>query len=119
LAINPVVVESETVPEEVVEEVKAEEVIDKSVFEHNKTILKSYRKYQVLIRDAFGIEATEDEEETVEKVFSHVMGIIKLIQTSLPQKNFEGEATEQEANLPEVEQTTEELAKSILKGFVI
>lgn len=48
-----------------------------------KEIIKKYRKYQVLLRDALGINATEDEAETVDKVMKAALSVLDLVKKSV------------------------------------
>jgi len=105
-------------PEE--KEVKEDEPeeINEKIVDHNKTMIKIYRKYQVQLRDVLQIDATEDEEETAEKVFNSVIGVCSLVKDLISDNqnktNSDDDTSKEEENQPQDE---ESLAEKALKGF--
>lgn len=51
-----------------------------------KQVLSLYRKYQVKLREIVGVEATEDELETIKEVFDSVVGVCNLAKKSMKQE---------------------------------
>lgn len=64
-------------------EVQKELTSLKETIEHNKSVLKEYRKHLVLLRDALKISATEDEAETIQEVMQSAVAICRLAQKSI------------------------------------
>ena len=64
---------------------EADEEIEslKSTIEHNKDALKAYRKYQILLRDALKIEATEDEGETIKEVMDAALAVCRILKENI------------------------------------
>lgn len=89
--------------------------------EANKQILIKYRKFQVLLRDTLGIEASDNEEETLEEVSKATLSFVKIVKDALNKHLEESEEnptdsntkSKQEANRPVETKTS--LASRALK----
>lgn len=75
--------EKEEVTEEEVEEVVEETPEEAQTEADNKEILKKYRKFQVTLRAELGIEATEDEAETLKEVVKSTLTYISLVKNAV------------------------------------
>jgi len=72
---------------------------EKALYEEHKEILKKYRKYQVLLRGALDIVATEDEGETVDEVMKAALAVLNLVKKSVVKIQESREETPRSQNI--------------------
>ena len=89
------------------------------VFEHNKEILKPYRKYMVMLREVLGIEASDDEKDTIHNVYKATIAMLKFIQKSCSNENQKSKKKKTSENQKKTSKpkSIEELSKNLLNKF--